>query len=161
MERNVFGVNENNNLLIGWDIYDKSLGNTILYGMDIGILPKSSGATSAFRPYKRKGESITLTIRTAGYVTNAGQDVSFWIPMAVPIAGSPSVNVISGSGFVLRQGDKYTHGSSATTFVTPKSYEVTATAFNGIYVKAVFTNTTNVINNDALGIYWDGTITFS
>ena len=160
-ERNVLGINDNNNLLIGWDMYDKALGNTIVYGNDVGILPKTSGETSAFRPYRRKGDSLTLTIRSAGYVTNAGKDVAFWIPLSVPIVGSPKVNVTSGTGFVLRQGDKYTHGSSASANVSPESYEATITPFNGIYVKAVFSNVTNVTNNDAIGIYWNGTINFS
>ena len=160
-ERNVFGVNDNNNLLVGWDMYDKALGNTIIYGNDVAILPKTSGETSAFRPYKRKGDSLTLALRTAGYVTNSGKHVAFWIPMASPIVGSPNVSITSGTGFVLRQGEKYTHGSSATVSVSPESYEAVITPFNGISVTATFSNVINVTNNDAIGIYWNGTITFS
>ena len=160
-ERNVFGINDNNNLLIGWDVYDKALGNTITYGNDVAILPKSSGATSAIRPYKRKGDEISISIATAGYVTNSSKDVSFWVPMSVPIIGSPTVTVSSNDGFTLRQGTKYTHGSSATVRVSPASYEVTAHAYNGIYIKAVFNDTTNATNNDAIGINWSGKITLS
>lgn len=81
--------------------------------------------------------------------------------MAEPIVGSPSVTLTSGNGFIIRQGNKYTHGSAADVYIKPTSYEAIATPYNGIYAKAVFSNTANVTNNDALGIYWNGTITFS
>ena len=54
-----------------------------------------------------------------------------------------------------------THGSGASTFVFPSSYEVTATYGTGIYIKAVFSTVTNAVNNDSIGVYWSGTITFS
>lgn len=153
--------NSSDNTVIGYGNYDNRLGNTNIYGVDINFGIASIDTPGSYRPYRRKGDTMTLTLRTSGYVTNGGKDVSFWIPMAEPIIGSPSVTIASGSGFVLRQGNSYTHGSSAEVNVNPTSYEATATAYNGIYVKAVFSNTTNVTNNDAIGIYWNGTITFS
>lgn len=153
--------NDNNNTVIGYDNYKNNSGNTNIYGVDINFGISNIATPGSYRPYRRKGDTITLTLRTSGYVTNGGKDISFWIPCSEPIIGSPTVTVTSGSGFVLRQGNKYTHGSDADTNVSPVSYEATATAYNGIYVKAVFSNTTNVTNNDAIGIYWNGTITFS
>lgn len=153
--------NEGDNTIIGYGNYQNGLGNTNIYGVDINFGIASIDTPGAYRPYRRKGDTLTLTLRTSGYVTNSGKDVSFWIPMAEPIVGSPSVTIASGSGFVLRQGNAYTHGSTAEVNVKPTSYEATATAYNGIYVKAVFSNTANVTNNDAIGIYWNGTITFS
>ena len=153
--------NEGDNTVIGYGNYQNGLGNTNIYGVDINFGIASLDTPGSYRPYRRKGDTLTLTLRCSGYVTNGGKDISFWIPMAEPIIGSPSVTVASGSGFVLRQGDAYTHGSAADVYVKPTSYEATATAYNGIYVKAVFTTTTNVTNNDAIGIYWNGTITFS
>lgn len=156
-------VNENGNTVIGWGNYNKSAGNTNVYGHDVIIgLSNLGNKKDNFRPYRRQGDSIDITLCTAGYVTNAGKDVNFWIPMSVPIIGSPTVTVSSGNGFVLRQGDKYTHGSGASNmYAVPSSYAVTRTTYNGIHVKATFTNTDNVTNNDAIGIWWNGTITFS
>ena len=153
--------NQNGNTIVGWDNYDLASGNTGIYGHDLVFGVSNIPSPGTYRPYRRRGDSYTFVMRTAGYVTNGGKEVSFWIPQAMPIIGSPTVTVTSGAGFALRQGNKYTHGSSASATVSPDSYEAIATMFNGIYVKAVFSNTTNVTNNDAIGIYWNGTITFS
>lgn len=153
--------NANGNLVFGYDNYENSDGNTNMYGYDLNFGVSNIANPGTYRPYRRRGDSITLTLRTAGYVTNGGKDVSFWIPISEPIIGSPTVTITSGSGFTLRQGNKYTHGSSASAFVLPTSYEATATMYAGIYVKAVFSDITNVTNNDTIGIYWNGTITFS
>ena len=162
LKKNILQLqNSSGNTVIGYDNYDKASGNTNVYGYDINFGVSNVATPTFFRPYRRKGDTITLTIRTAGYVTNAKTDVIFWIPMAAPIIGSPTVTLTSGNGFIIRQGDKYTHGSAADTYAKPSSYEAVSTPFNGIYVKAVFSNTTNVTNNNTLGIYWNGTITFS
>lgn len=156
-------VNGNGNTVIGYGNYANKDGQTNIYGHDVhfGISNVAAEDGTTLRPYRRQGDSITLTFRGAGYVTNSKKDVSFWIPFAVPIIGSPTVTVTSGDGFVLRQGDGYTHGSSASINVHPASYEAALTAFNGVYIKAVFSDVTNVTNNDTVGIYWHGTITFS
>lgn len=36
-ETNLIGLNDNNNLLIGYDLYSKALGNTVLYGNNVRI----------------------------------------------------------------------------------------------------------------------------
>lgn len=153
--------NENGNLVFGYDNYENKNGNTNVYGYDVNFGVSNIANPGTYRPYRRQGDSFSLTLRTSGYVTNSGKDVSFWIPLSEPIIGSPKVTVTSLSGFVLRQGNAYTHGSTASSYVIPASYEATATMLNGIYVKAVFSNATNVTNNDAIGIYWHGTVTFS
>ena len=117
--------------------------------------------TATYCPYRRKGDSMTLTIRTAGFVTNASTEVHFFIPFAEPVIGAPTVTVTSGNGFTLRQGNKYTHGSSVSVSVSPRSYAATLYSYNGIHVKATFSDITNVTNNDSIGIQWNGTITFS
>lgn len=153
--------NENGNTIVGYGNYSAASGNTNIYGHDVNIGVSNIATPGTFRPYRRRGDTQGLTLRAGGYVTNSGKDVVFWIPVAVPIIGSPTVTISSGSGFVLRQDNKYTHGSSASTAVSPSSYEAAITAFHGIYVKAVFSNTTNVVNNAPIGIQWNGTITFS
>lgn len=153
--------NSNGNLVLGYDNYIEKNGLTNIYSYDMNFGVSSIPNPGSYRPYRRQGDSFTITLRTAGYVTNGGKDVSFWIPMSEPIIGSPTVTVTSINGFIFRQGAKYTHGSTASIYITPDSYEATATMFNGIYVKAVFSNTTDVTNNDAIGVYWNGSITFS
>ena len=153
--------NSSNNTIIGYGNYANASGNTNIYGHDINFGISNIATPGFYRPYRRRGDTLTLTLRTAGYVTNGGKDVSFWIPFSEPIVGTPTVTVASGNGFVLRQGAKYTHGSTADTYVKPVSYEAALTMFHGVYVKAVFDDVTNVTNNDATGIYWNGTITFS
>ena len=153
--------NSNGNTVIGYGNYDNASGSTNIYGHDVYLGVSNLATPDTYRPYIRRGDTMTLTLRCAGYVTSSGKEVFFWIPTSVPIIGSPTATVTSGSGFILRQGDKYTHGSSGSAYVTPSSYEATPTMFNGICVKAVFSNATNVTNNDAIGIQWNGTITFS
>ena len=153
--------NQNGNLVLGYDSYEQATGLTNICGHDINFGISNIATPSYYRPYRRQGDVLSLTLRTTGYVTNSGKDISFWIPMSEPIVGNPTVTISSGNGFVLRQNNKYTHGSSASVYVTPSSYEASRISIHGIYVKAVFTDTTNVTNNDPIGIYWDGTITFS
>ena len=123
-----------------------------------------ASADTNFRPYYRAGDVIDFTgnnaVRTAGYVTNAGKNIVFTVPVTKPVIGSPSVTVENGQGFVLRQDGNYTHGSAASTFVKPTSYSVILNN-SGFVITAVFDVTTNVVNNDSTGIYWDGTITLS
>lgn len=150
------------NTVVGYDGWVNRNGNSHIYGNDVALYIAS--ADMSYRPYYRAGDVINFTgnasVRTAGYVTNEGKNVVFTIPVSKPVIGSPSVAAASGKGFVLRQDSKYTHGSASSTFVTPTSYSVTLNSM-GFIVTAVFDVTTNVVNNDAIGIYWDGTITLS
>lgn len=154
-------INESGNTVIGWGNYSDALENTNIYGHDINFGVSNIAEPGAYRPYRRKDDSITFTIRTAGYVTNSGTEVAFYVPFSEPIIGSPSVSVTSGNGFVLRQGAKYTHGSASNTYVKPNTYTASVNMFLGVLIIATFSDTTNVTNNDAIGIYWNGTITFS
>ena len=166
VEKSVFqGQNESGNTIIGRGNYDAKSGGTNIYGhtIQLGISDTASGSYT-WAPYRRKGHvSSNITIRTSGYVTNSGKDVTFWLPVSVPIVGEPQVSVSSNNGLVLRQNEQYTHGSGANTYVNPDTYEVSYYAMHGIRITAKFTKeqSVNVTNNDAIGIYWNGTITFS
>lgn len=154
-------MNENGNVVIGYGNYDRGEGNTNVYGYDVHIGISSVDDPGYYRPYRRKGDSINFTLRTSGYVTNGSKDVTFIVPFSVPIVGSPTVTVSSLNGFILRQGTNYTHGSTATAYVSPDTYSASVSQWMGVTITASFANTTNVINNDAIGIYWNGTITFT
>jgi uncharacterized repeat protein (TIGR02543 family) len=158
-------VNESNNTVLGWGNYNLKSGNTNVYGHDVHIGVSNCDAPTTYRPYLRKGDTLTVSLKTAGYVTNGGKDVSFWVPLAVPVVGNPTVTAASNKGFVLRQGGKYTHGSGPNSGdevrLEPNAYTVSATGKCGISITASFPITTDVTNNDAIGIYWSGIITFS
>lgn len=151
------------NTVIGYDGFANENGNSNIYGNDIYHNVASAGKVD-YRPYYRAGDVIDFTgnkaIRTAGYITNAGKNVVFTIGVPKPVIGSPTVTITGGQGLVLRQGGNYTHGSGASTFVKPTSYSALLND-SGFVITAVFDVTTNVVNNDATGIYWDGIITLS
>lgn len=158
----IISLNSSGNTLVGYGGYTNKNGNSHICGNDIVHFVASADIN--YRPYYRGGDVINFTgnnaVRTAGYVTNSGKNIVFTINTAKPIIGSPNVTVSGGQGFVLRQGGNYTHGSAASTFVKPTSYSVVLND-SGFVVTAVFDVTTNVVNNDATGIYWDGQITLS
>ena len=153
--------NANGNTVVGYDNYENQNGLTNIYGYDLNFGVSNIANPGTYRPYRRQGDSMTISVRTAGYITNAKKDLSFWIPFSIPIIGSPTVTVTCVNGFQLRQGDKYICGSSASVYAVPTSIEASVTMYNGVYVKAVFSDTTNTVNNDTVGIYFNGTITFS
>ena len=154
-------MNGNDDLVIGYGPYTNGDNSTYIYGTDVIFGVKNTANPGTYRPYIRRGDSINVVVRTSGYVTNSGKDVSFTIPLSRPILGSPTVTVSSVGGFTLRQGTKYTHGSSATATVMPDSYTATYGYTYGVVITAVFSNTTDVTNNDSVGIYWSGNITFT
>lgn len=157
-------MSEFGNTVVGYDGYNNENGNSHIYGNDISHYVASAGKVN-YRPYYRAGDSIDFKVRAAGYVTNSGKNVVFTIPITKPVIGTPTAVATSGNGFVLRQGAKYTHGSdgasSPQVYAKPTSYSVESNYNSGFVVTAVFDVTTNVTNNDAIGVYWDGTITLS
>lgn len=159
-EARIIYMSGNGNTVVGYDGYTQGNGNSHIYGTDIYNYVASAGNIN-YRPYYRAGDTIDFKVRAAGYVTNSGKNVVFTIPITKPVIGAPTATATSGSGFVLRQNNAYTHGSAASTYVKPTSYSVESNYNSGFIVTAVFDVTTNVINNNAIGIYWDGTITLS
>jgi hypothetical protein len=161
-------VNSNGNTIVGYGNYDKGrkgllgasgTGYTNIYGHDVHIGVSNIASPGTYRPYRRQGDTLNVTVQTAGYVTGGGADVSFMVPIDRPIIGSPTVSV-STTTFKLRQGTKYTHGcNDDTKQAIPTSITATRTTFNGLRITAHFENTTDVTNNDAIGVHWSGTIT--
>ena len=159
-------LNENGHTLLGYGNYTAGSGGTYVCGHDvyISVSNTASGATS-YQPYFRQGSSATITLRTSGFVTNGGSEVHFWIPLTKPVIGSPTVS-LAGNQFLLRQNNSYTHGSAYNstegyTYASVSKVEASVSYYSGIFVKATFSVKDNVTNNDAIGIYWNGTITFS
>lgn len=153
--------NSNGNVVVGYDNYDNKNGNTNIYGYDIMHGVSNIATPGAYKPYLRRGDEVDVTFYGAGFVTNAKTEVHFMLPLSKPVVGSPAISVTSTDGFIFRQDDKYTHGSSATVHVFPTSMTAYAYHAAGVRVVAVFGNTTNTLNNAPIGIKFVGTITFS
>ena len=158
---------ENGNTTVGYDNYNKKSGNTHLYGYDLNFYVSNIASPGSYRPYRRRGDSITFTVKTAGYITNSGKDVEFFLPLSMPVIGSPTVTATSGNGFLLRQNNSYTHGSawnsssSSYTYAKPTKYSCSLYMYGGVFITATFSAATNATNNSPIGIYWNGTITFT
>ena len=152
--------NASGNTLLGYGNYDAGSGNTNIYGNDVYIGPKTGGGT--YRPYYRPGDSISIDIYTAGFVTNANKEIWFTVPLSKTVVGVSTVTPSSVNGFILREGNAYTHGSGDSIYAKPSSYVGYLHATNeGVKIKAIFTTTTNSVNNSPIGIRWSGKITFS
>ena len=154
------GVSTSGNTVINYGGYSNRCGGTNIYGTDV-VLYSANAGNSGYRPYFRDGDVITANlINTAGYVSTKGTTVYFTIPLTRYVLGDPTITFTSTTGFMIRQNGKYTHGSDAGKYVKPRSVEVAVNSF-GIRVNAVFSNTTNAVNNAPCGIAWSGNITFS
>lgn len=161
--RNVFqGKNGNGNTLIGWGNYANADGNTYLYGHDVQIGVSNLATPGLYRPYVRQGDSRAVNIQTAGYCTQSKTEVRFFVPFSRPIVGSPTVAASSpNNGLILRQNGNYTHGSSASKYVKPTSYEAICYMSHGVWIIATLSDTTNAVTNAPIGVHWSGTLTFS
>lgn len=128
---------------------------------DINMFPK--GGTTDYQLYYRAGNSINYHFYSGAFVSNSKKSVYFTIHLSRPIVNAPSITVSSYSsgGFIVRQGGKYLFDSGSGSYKKPSSYTVSGWTNNYIYVRADFSTTTNAVNNDACGIEWYGTITFS
>lgn len=160
------GQSTNGNTIVGYDNYAMKDGNTHIYGHNINFYVSDIPTPSFYRPYRKAGDTINLTLRTTGYVTSSKQKVEFFISLAAPILGSPKVSISStNGGVVLRQNDKYTHGSgwvnNATVYAPPSKITCDLSMFAGIMVTLEFSDTTNAINNAPVGIQWPCSIVFS
>jgi hypothetical protein len=159
--RELIAMDGNNKLSIGYGQYSHGGRETVLQGGNkLTLRLKNPNAT--WRPYMTKGDSFNTNIQVGGYITNAGKDVTFQLPLNNPVIGNPTVTIASVDGLCVRQNNKYLYGSAASTFVKPSSYRCTlANGGNHIRIAAKMANTTNVENNSACGIYASIKVTFS
>lgn len=117
-----------------------------------------------FCPYfSKKDGTITVTWAGAGYLSSGKTKIYFSIPLSKPVIGNPTITVASANGFKLRQNNRYTHDSTDEIWITPSKYEsVTLTPAGYLDIRVLLNAAdTSAINNDAIGIQWSGTITFS
>lgn len=161
-------VNASGNLAIGYGNYSAKSGNTYLYGKEVYFgVNTSNNSMNVYKPYYSKGDSeMNISIKTSGYVTNSGMEVTFMVPLSKPIVGSTTITAMSINGFALRQNNNYTHGSqwvggsTEYAYAKPMNYTVSKCC-GGVVITALFTSSTNATNNAPIGIYWNGGLIFS
>lgn len=142
-----------------WMMHRDSSNNVNITGNDIRLY--SHKANSNFIPYYKKGDAYSITYQGAGFIASSGTKVYFSIPVPRYILGTTTITASSVTGLMLRQDGKYLYGGNASNYVKPSSYSVTLEREMGLRITATMSNTTNVVNNHAVGITWDGMITFS
>lgn len=152
-------LDSGNNLSIGYGQWENGNGTVLRAGSDISFGIKNYGAT-VYRPYYRKGDSLTMEWRGAGYVTASSSMVWFVIPFSKPVIGNPTVTVTSVNGLILRQNGKYICGTAASTWKKPSSIQCSRYA-DFLYIGCKMSATTNAVNNDSVGIEASIKITFS
>lgn len=151
-------MNASDELCLGYGQYVNGKP-TKLYGNDISLFVKSVAAS--FRPYYRKGDSISMSYYGAGFINNNEKEIQFSISLNRPLIGSPTITAASVNGLVIRQGGRYLYGSGGGSYAKPSKYSCSVQG-NMIVITATMANNTNVITkNDTIGVYASIKITFS
>ena len=155
-------LNTNDELLIGYGQYGKASVATRLYGGNKIAFHLKNPAAS-WIPYYTKGDSVSVKIYRTGFITTNGKELMFFIPLSRPIVGVSAVAISSVDGLTVRQNGDYCFSKIISSSpVKPNSYSASVVGGGcGINIKATFTDTTNVKNNDACGVYASIKITFS
>ena len=159
--RSAMHVTTGNVLAIGAGGYEAKEGRTTIYGNTIELCVQTKNGAIAYRPYSMPGDSITVTVETAGYITHSSKDVHFTVPVSRPLINVSTITAASVNGIMVRQGSKYLYGGSSSVYVKPSAYKAYYDG-HSICVTASFNNTTNVVNNnDSCGVQASIKLTFS
>lgn len=153
-------LSDSNGLMLGWGQWDKGDATHLRGGSDLFLGVKNYGNT-IWRPYYRKGDSISMNYYGAGFINNNDKEIQFSISLNRPLIGSPTITAASVNGLVIRQGGKYLYGSGGGSYAKPSKYSCSVQG-NMIVITATMVNNTNVITkNDTIGVYASIKITFS
>lgn len=109
---------------------------TKLYGNDISLFVKSADAS--FRPYYRKGDSVSGRWMGAGMITGGGKSIYFPISLDRPIVGNPTVTVTNVNGTIVIQDNAYLYGTSSSTGAIPASIVARKDIGNGTIFIRIF-----------------------
>lgn len=153
-------LSNSNGLMLGWGQWDKGDATHLRGGSDLFLGVKNYGNT-IWRPYYRKGDSISMSYYGAGFINNNEKEIQFSISLNRPLIGSPTITAASVNGLVIRQGGRYLYGSGGGVYAKPSKYSCSVQG-NMIVITATMNNNTNVITkNDTIGVYASIKITFS
>lgn len=171
--RTMMKLDNYNVLNLGYSCYYNSEGSTTVWGNDVYLRARGNIVLKPFTdanliPYYSAGTNTgTIKLHTSGYVTSSSNAVKFVVPLAKPAIRCSAVTVTTVRGFLLRQGNNYTHGSkystSGSTYAIPSNYNTSeiSPCGNFVNVVATFSSTTNSTNNSPIGVDVELKITFS
>lgn len=154
-------MNASDELCLGYGQYVNGKP-TKLYGNDISLFVKSADAS--FRPYYRKGDSVSGRWMGAGMITGGGKSIYFPISLDRPIVGNPTVTVTNVNGTIVIQDNAYLYGTSSSTGAIPASIVARKDIGNGTCINVIMTmkNTNGVVyQRGTVGINASIKITFS
>ena len=158
-------IGADNVLQIGYGQYAKctDTGYTTWINAGADVRFRLKNPDTYWKPYYKKGDSISVKIYRAGFITTSKTELMFFVPLSKPIVGSPTVSVSSVDGLTVRQNGQYCFSKVISSDpVKPSSYTASVVGGGcGVNIKAKFSDTTNVTNNDACGVYASIKITFS
>lgn len=139
--------------------------NTTYFDSGVTLNPSTniiSGADISGYYLTNNSSSLSVDVRTAGYVTSSQTEVWFMIPISKVLKNVTTYSVTSNLGFVLRQEGKYTHGSSDKVYAKPTIIRAYLSGNSScLRVCAIFSNLTNAINNAPVGVHFSGYVNFT
>lgn len=109
--------------------------------------------TAMYKPYYEFGDSIAINWHGTGYISDAGINVYFSVPIAKPVIGSPNVTVTSIDGITIHQNGIATSHSQPT-------YSATLDCDGGM-INVIATLSSNAADEAPCGITASVTIVFS
>lgn len=159
-ERQLIGLSDGNNVVIGYGTYaNKETSATLICAGD-RIQFHLGKQNAIWKPYYTAGDSIRFNgITTTGYITNNKTELRFSLSLERPVVGATKATIqtitsggVSYMGVCVRQGGKYLYGSSATDYAQPSICNVGI--MNGcLNFLMKFGGTENVVtNNDTCGV---------
>lgn len=153
----IIELTSSENLVIGAGLRSAAAGGTYIDAYnDVKFRMGSNTNYITLKPYWADGDTWSIgSMATAGYISNSGKNVYFTIPVDRPITNRSLTCDITVEGVTLRQGGKYLYGGSASKTIVPDTINAYL-RYSGIYVSMAFTNTTNVVNNETVGIALNG-----
>lgn len=137
---NAFTVYRSGNIEAGGGV--KATGNYVSNGDKVFYEPGDTFGTGSYNYY------------CSGYTSSGAKGIYFEVPIGTKLIPSDmlwktaTVNTLT---LILRQDNKYTHGSSDSTRVTPSSVVCRVTT-RGLRFECTMASTTNAINNAPIGI---------
>jgi hypothetical protein len=163
----LIGLSNDDNTAIGHGGYTSAMGKTNIYGNKINHIVNTTTGSASYKPYYEAGDTVEIEWYGAGFISSSSKVVYFTIPLAKPIIGGTTPEVVAknsstNGGLRVRQNGNYVFGAASNTHVSPASYKAQVSGEGNIVrIEATMPNATNAINNTPCGIDAHIKLTFS
>lgn len=114
--------------------------------------------------YYHVGDTIDGVITTCGYLTGGNTSIQMCVPLNKPIGDDVSGATLGTSAIVTIRQDGYLGSTTADNKTTLKSLNCVPTVIikdTSLTISLAFSDKIGGTNNSPVGIYLNGTITFS